>query len=386
MTLLYTENTEILLELSSNLLDPGQYSGLSESHRWRSRLNRSCLEAVLDWLHGEGMSQAQAVFSEKERLALWELFDGSAIAIANTRIIIIPSEAIDNEELRVPQEWLDLADWTGDYYLAAQVNPDEQWVRLWAWTTHNQLKTQGNYDPRDRTHSLGLEALYSDLSGLWVAQELGCTATQAQVAALPDLEAIHAENLIERLGKPEVVFPRREVPFSLWGALLQNEQWRDRLLRKRLGQPQPSQPIISLRDWWENSAIAGWQRLENSAFATPAMARRDRAVSGTMIRRLKVMTIATTPPQAVALLMSVGATEDERLGVSIRLHPQPGRDLIPPGITLELLSLSGEPFKTVTARDRDNAIQIPRFKCPPGFNFAVRVKLDGVEEVEYFRA
>jgi hypothetical protein len=385
MTLLYAEPTEVLLELSSNLLDLGQYSGLSGSRPWRSLLNRSCLAAVLDWLQAEGFSQAQAIFPGNEELGLWELLDGSAIAIANTRIILIPSEAIDNEELRVPQEWIDIADWTGDYYLAAQVNPDEQWTRLWAWTTHTQLKTQGNYDPRDRTYSLNSEALYTDMSGFWVAQELGCTATKAQVAVLPPLEAIPAENLIERLGKPEMVFPRREVPFELWGALLRQSQWRARLFRKRAGQPKRSQPITSLRAWWENTAIAGWQRLENTP-STPALGMRDRSFSGTMIRRLKVMTLATTPPQTVALLMTVGATEDERLAVAIRLHPQPGRDIIPPGITLELLSLSGEPFKTISARDRDNAIQIPRFKCPPGFSFAVCVRLDGVEEVEYFHA
>lgn len=386
MTLLFANPTEVLLELSGNLLDPEQQTGASGGYPWRRSLNQSCFEAVLAWLHAEGATNASGAFPDSVQQGLWEIIEGSAIAIANTRIILIPSEAIDDEELRVAQEWVDIAAWTGDYYIAAQVNPDTQNTRLWAWTTHYQLKTAGYYDAGDRTYSLSHEALYTDMSAFWVAQEIGCVAIQADTMALATLESRQAENLIERLGNPEVIFPRREVPFSLWGALMSESQWRDRLLQKRMGAGDIRINTANLRDWWEDRIIAGWQRLENLNFPNLALNTRDRAIAGTMIRRLKVMTLATYPPQTVALLMSVGSTEDERLSVSVRLHPEPGRDLIPAGIKLELLSLAGEPFKTVEAREQDNYIQIPRFKCPPGFNFAVRVQLGEVEELEYFNA
>ena len=35
--------------------------------------------------------------------------------------MLIPSEAIDDSELEVPQEWVDIPSWAADYYLAVQI-------------------------------------------------------------------------------------------------------------------------------------------------------------------------------------------------------------------------------------------------------------------------
>jgi hypothetical protein len=383
MTLLFAPPTELFIELPPDRRQPAQYSGYPNRDRWQANLNQRCLDAVLAWMQEEEAPEAQADPHWPDRERLHAAIAGSAIAIAGARVILIPSEALDDEELRVAQEWVDIPTWRGDYYLAVQINLDEQWARLWGWTTHYQLKTAGHYDYRDRTYSLASEALYLDLSTLWVARELSCSPTQAPVAELPTLDPVQAENAIARLSNPQLVWPRLEVPFPLWGALLADRDWRDRLLRQRLGETATAS--VQLRRWLDERAAAGWQSLE-TAFVPTAWALRDRHSPEITIRRVKAIVLDTEPPTEVMLLLSVSESDDDRFSVSIRLHPHRDCTLLPEGIALDLLSPAGESFRSVVARDRDNYIQIPRFKCPPGFNFAICVRLEDATVTEEFMA
>jgi len=74
------------------------------------------------------------------------------------------------------------------------------------------------------------------MNTLWVRYEFYPEAsTRADVSLFPELSVAQAENLIGRLGDAAVVFPRLSVPFVTWGALLENEQWRQNLYATRLG-------------------------------------------------------------------------------------------------------------------------------------------------------
>ena len=99
------------------------------------------LNAFLPWLQEE--SRASKID--------WELVNGTAITIEDSRLLLVPSEAEDLSELRVPQEWIDIPALRADYYLAVQVNVDAGYIRIWAYTTHQQLKNNGCFDPMDRT-------------------------------------------------------------------------------------------------------------------------------------------------------------------------------------------------------------------------------------------
>jgi hypothetical protein len=80
---------------------------------------------------------------------------------------------------------------------------------------------------------------------------------------LPHLELAQAENLIHRLANPTIINPRLEIPFHLWGALIEHGGWRKSLYQKRLGQPEQ----FSVLQWLNHgvSQIAqqlGWQTLD----------------------------------------------------------------------------------------------------------------------------
>jgi Protein of unknown function (DUF1822) len=240
-----------------------QSQQLHSDHPWHTYINRLCLTVVLPWLQENWDAAAKPLPSRTALPSIWEWVAGTAIALSNQRLILLPSDAIDTTELRVPQEWIDIPTWAGDYYLAVQVNPEDSWLRIWGYATHAQLKQHGNYSARDRSYALAAAHLISDVKVLPITQQL-CpdTPTRAKIPPLPALELTQATQLIDRLSQPDIAFPRREIPFALWGALLSHGGWRQRLYERRLGLPEQWSPLNWLQTGLTSMAEqVGWQAL-----------------------------------------------------------------------------------------------------------------------------
>ncbi|MBD2596038.1 DUF1822 family protein [Nostoc spongiaeforme FACHB-130] len=195
--------------------------------RFSAYTNQLSLLAVLPELEERWGMKASWINS------CWEFVNGTAIDFESTRVVLIPSEAIEQTELRIPQEWIDIPSWAGDYYLAVQVNAEDGIVRVWGYATHREIKQQGNYDQSDRTYSLDGN-LTQDMSVLWVIRQF-CpdAATKTTVEPLPTLSVAQANELLEQLSHSCLFFAKRAVEFNLWGALLEKEEWRKRLLYSR---------------------------------------------------------------------------------------------------------------------------------------------------------
>ena len=220
---------DLVLEISPTQQDMAEKENrvYSIGSRFQAFINQMSVMAILPWLNEE-MGKAAATTH------FWELVNGTAITIDQTRLVLIPSHAIDTNEIRVPMEWVDIPDWVADYYLAVQVNSEDGLIRIWGYTTHLQLKTQGSYNERDRTYCLSSNYLIHDMNVLWVSREL-CpeAATRSEVDTLLPLSVKQANNLIATLGNASTAFPRRAVDFEQWAALLENDEYRQRLIELR---------------------------------------------------------------------------------------------------------------------------------------------------------
>lgn len=228
---------QLYLEIPPSFSERLQNQPFSTSGiRWRAYLNQMSLEAFLPWLPEEQDSSARVWTHQAALPSFWEFVNGTAINCDNMRLVLMPTTAIDQRELRVPQEWVDIPSWVADYYLAVQVNPNAGWVTIWGYTTHYQLKAKGVYDAGDRTYSLDEDDLMGNLNVLWIARQL-CPEEplRAEIASIPGLPKAQADNLLERLGNPTVVFPRLTVPFQIWAGLLEHGGWRQRLYELRQG-------------------------------------------------------------------------------------------------------------------------------------------------------
>lgn len=206
----------------------------SSSTRFQGYINLLALSAFLPWL--QKAWEVQPNPNTNFNQLIWEIVNGTVITIEDKRLVLIPTSTIDTPEIRVPQEWVDISSWIGDYYLGVQVNIEQAVIKIWGYTTHLQIKQQGNYNSGDRTYSLDAQFLNRDINLLWITHQLCPTlVTKSVVDSLPDLSLAQVDDLLQTLGNPNLAFPRRAVPFSSWAALLENEACIQRLCQLRLG-------------------------------------------------------------------------------------------------------------------------------------------------------
>jgi hypothetical protein len=237
----------ISLESSTQFWQEAATTYTTAGSRWQAALDRACLKTILPWLQ-ERAPSARIWTNTASQPSFWEVVNGSAIDFNHRRLVLIPTTAIDFAELRVPQEWVDLPSWAGDYYVSIYVDPDESEIQVLGYTTHQKLKQQGQYDPLDRTYSLDTEDLIPDLNVLWLAQQLDPTEIlKAPLTPLPQMSLEQATNLLTRLGDVNLLRPRLAIPFTLWGALMEHGGWRQQLYQQRLGLPVPG----SVSEWFQ---------------------------------------------------------------------------------------------------------------------------------------
>lgn len=391
MSCTFADPKEWLLEITptiqSHLWEQSQ-GYTTPSSRWCAYINQICLYAFLNWVQTEYALQASVWESSVDVPAFWEFVNGTAILLNERRVVLIPSEAIDNRELEVPQEWVDIPSFIADFYLAVQVKPDEDWVRFWGYTTHQELKTLANYDPVDRSYCIDAEDLTKDLNAFWMAYQF-CQVEdlKAAVSTLPELSTIQAENMLQRLSSSKVIFPRLEVPFTSWGALLENKQQRQRLYQKRQGQKIQLSPAVNLSAWLQCIYEASWQPIDtflNSNTSSLAFNfRSSTSLSAANIKRGKVIDLGgEVESRKVVLVIALIPENNQQVGIRVQLHPI-DNEYLPNNIKLVLLSESAEIIKEVQARLQDNYVQL-FFKGEVGECFNIQVTLDSYQITESF--
>jgi hypothetical protein len=338
-------NTDIPLILDSHhlYLEIPQSSQVSEQNfstpgaSRRAWINQLCLQAFLPWFQEEMAPDAKVSPNIASLPSFWELFNGTPITFDNYRLILIPTLAVDGDELRVPQEWVDIPELAADYYIAVEVNPDDNLIKIFGYTTHEKLKNKGLLDNNDRNYSLESEDLIDDINVLGVAQQFNTSETlRAEISPLESIPETQAKNLLERLGNPEVKFPRLEIPFSIWGSLITQSSWRKKLYAKRQGLPVEQ----SITQWLQAgitnlSQIWGWEKKE---FVMASAGMRSSASVQGLAREL---TIADNTYELRIFPRQAG--EDIIWRFELR-NPVSGGE-IPAGFKLRLLTEDLEEFE-----------------------------------------
>ncbi|MCC5636993.1 DUF1822 family protein [Nostoc sp. CHAB 5844] len=391
MTCAFADPREWLLEISPTIqAQSWQQSQVyaTPSSRWCAYINQICLHAFLDWISTEDFARASVWYSFPGTPAFWEFVNGTAILLKGRRVVLIPSEAIDDSELEVPQEWVDIPSWAADYYLAVQVKPDGKWVRIWAYTTHKELKSLAHYDSVDRTYCIDARHLTKDLNAFSLSYQF-CTGEQmkAAVTPLPQLSTEQAENLVQRIGIASFRFSRLAVAFSTWGSLLENEQWRQRLYQQRQ-QPQSCSVQVNLSRWLEGIYDNTWEAIETFLlFNSNSLALNFRSSFGSgvgSIKRAKLIDLGMEiESQTVVLLVAFMPEDSQQFSIRVQLHPANG-EYLPVNIKLALLLESGEMIQQVQAREQDNYIQLKRFDGEVGECFSIQITFDSYQITENF--
>lgn len=388
MTFAFAEPTELLLETSPLLRSQSWQNSqiyANPSSRWCAYINQICLDVFFNWVKQEYFPDAKIWYGSTDKPSFWEFVNGTAILCGGKKIVLIPSEAIDDGELEIPQEWVDIKNWAADYFLAVQVKPNEDWIRVWGYTTHKELKSHANYDPIDRTYCLPARQITKDINAFFVTYQF-CRGEENQeaIASLPELSATQAENLLQRLGNPSATFLRLALPFTIWGALLEQEQWRQQLYDRRQGKTK-----VNLSQWLEGMFSSGWEALETffgSNGSSIALGLRNTyGLRDVAAKRAKLIDLGMQLEcKTVVLLVALIPELDRQISVRVQLHPTAGESHLPANIKLALLSESGDLLQQVQARSQDNFVQLPRFDVEQGENFCIQVGLNNFQIVENF--
>jgi hypothetical protein len=363
--------------------------------RWNAYLNCLCLNAFLDWLKEEpDLGETPKVWPSDHHLpSIWEFVNGTCLTVGELRLVLIPSDKSNLTEFRIPQEWVDIPNWVANYYLAVQINLEENWIGVWGYTTYQQIREKAKYDLMDRTYLLDEEDLIADINVMWVAREV-CSVQKPELKMLPELSSLQIEKLLKQLDHWTPDLPEN-VSEQEWMALLALDKKRQDLYQKRLAKHKGnlvaySQPLVNnLSKWFQNVFEAGWHSFDtlvSSQQNTLAVQfRSDATLNEVRVKGAKLIDLGMQLRNtAVVLLIGLTSEIDEKVSIRVQLHPANEEVYLPPDLKLLLLSGSGNILQEVQSRSHDNFIQLKKFKSPPGRNFSLQVTLGDISIKEDF--
>lgn len=361
---------EFSLEQRENAWRQAQNNPQSNAGRWRAFLNILCLNILQDWLKDDSdFEEVVLMVPTAENLAsIWEVVNGTTIRLGETRLVIIPTEESNLKEFLIPQEWVDIPSWVGDYYLPVQVNLDEGWLRVWGYTSYEKVRG-GSYDATDRTYAVEREDLIEDLALMWVAMELSANA-KPQVKALPVLYAAQAQSLLESLGKSTLYFTRLAMPFEQWGALLESDDYRKQLYERRVG------ILPALSEWFETQRKelmatlkgCGWQ-LYQEVFHRPEFA--FRAPKRQFFKRIELENESVKMP--LDLVIELERDSEDNIWVLPKLQPANGDGILPENLELIVFEEGGNALVKKQAGQAEKCLSLPEFGDFAGTKFAIQI-------------
>jgi Protein of unknown function (DUF1822) len=367
--------------------------------RNNAELNQICLQKTQAWLTEIGI-ESTPTFSPAQMDSIWDVVNGCALTIGNRRLIIIPSDKLDREELSVPQEWVDIPTWMGDYYLAVQIDLDDLTMNIWGYTSHRTLRETGTFDRIDRTYSISSDFLIGDLDILWMAQLLDLQEITT-VPLIPTLNADRSTSAIDRLSQPSPYSPRLNLDFNTWAAILSNHDLREHLHQRRLqvATLQTTTPRLSLTDWLRsefNQALEQGWHIGNAIMGGETAMMRNLAVvrggemscpqGGGFTHELdKLINLQYQLDQtSVVMLVGIKAQDDTHVTVSVQVYPVLGTPTLPPQLKLSYITEEGAELAAIISRSQDVQIQLPLFTSEIGTTFNIQLQLDGMSQIEKF--
>jgi Protein of unknown function (DUF1822) len=139
-----------------------------------------------------------------------------------------------------------------------------------------------------------------------------------------------------------------------------------------------------LSQWLQDVCEQSWLTLDR-LFPTEAELALNLRHSEVQAKRGRLIDLGMQiGAETVALLVTISPHPPNQFTVLIQLHPTSGNLYLPAEIKLILYSKAGKLLQEVTARSRDNYIQLKPFKGETGKQFSVAISLGDQQITEAF--
>ena len=350
--------------------------------KYHARLNRLSLYAFQSWLESQADEFTLPIElfpSIKELPWIWEIVNGTALNIGNTRLVIIPSDCSDTEELIVPQEWLDVPNFAGNYYLAAQVDEQKGRICVWGYISYAEVKMLGKYDDIYRNYHLEREDLHDDFEVLW----MDCQINQAVVSKPLSLPVVGTETMkraIDKIAIPNIFSPRLDLKFTDLAAILNSIKDLEKLYFKR-------NQIVSLGEWFEGIFDRVWQPSElvfpfkpvvTAKGIVPSTIQSKSECVGSKIINLK------PDNQHIALIVHQQKLNEDKTEILVRICPANESIYLPDELTLNILDEEGEIIPKLSKKSKANNWLQLKFTGNTGDLFSTSVEFGSDRAIERF--
>lgn len=312
---------------------------------------------------------------------IWNFVNGSFVTFNHKKLILIPSDVISLDEIVIPQEWVDIPNWAGDYYLPVRIDLDEKYLHIWGYVSRKTLLEKHEYNATYCNYYVDADYLINEVDLLWIACKM--FEEKGNFKPLVNLRENEAQILIKEYReemKNSPYSPRLTGDFQKWCALLNNPQWLKELI-------QEDHIIIDLGKWlddqFEQAMELGW-RLVSDLFAKPQTLNTLSAVKKS-VKRAKLINLQGEKEQkSVILVLEIKANTQGKYEVLIQVYPSRDNRYLPVNLSLTAIDLqSGVNIQTVISKQRNNLIQL-KFSCDDEDKFKVKVTLEGVSMSEDF--
>ena len=149
-----------------------------------------------------------------DRMAsIWDVVNGFSLTVDGYKLVVIPSESSDVGAFSIPQEWVDIPVWHGDYYLAVKVDLEVGELRVWGYTSHQEVKQPNKYVSDSRSYCLTESEINTNVNSLWTEIDRGVRKV-VNLVPVPELTSERARSLIEQLSTSTANEIRNSLDFS----------------------------------------------------------------------------------------------------------------------------------------------------------------------------
>jgi hypothetical protein len=328
----------------------------SEAHKWQTYLNALALLGFEEWLRERTPNKTVNRDTNLIESVCY-------LKVGEFKLCLIAAEHLLDEVVNVPQDAIEQLGLAAHFYVVLEVLEEQEQVIVRSVGCYDQLVNylrRSNLQLlRDSFYQLPLSLFDAEPNDLLVycrlleptAISLPVASTSSQVAN----EGI-TPSAPSALGVP----PVSELPTYL------------------------KETRTKLSQWLQGIFDSGWLGLDAliSPEANLALSTRNAQLG---MKRGKLIDLGMQlGNQTVALLVAIAEEPQEKLAISIQLHPTGVERYLPPLLKLTLLSKVGKTLQEVTSRVQDNYIQLKPFKGEPGKHFSIEVSIENVSLREDF--
>lgn len=308
-----------------------------ESNQWQIYLNTLALFALEKWLI-ERMPEQSISTSEQM------IENTGRLDVGKFKVRAIATDNLLDELVELPKDVLESPELTTHFYALLEVLEESEEVIFRGCLNYDQLsdyRDRLNLQPQNNFYQLPLSLFDTEPNHLLFS----CRFLEPSSISLPVVTAQTTTTLKENVRAS----------------------------------------TTKLSQWLQDVFDETWQTIDSLINPEANLAYGLRNNADEELKRAKLIDLGMQlGEQNVALLVKIKEETNEKLAVSVQLHPTGGARSLPPNLKLILLSKAGKTLQEVESRTRDNCILLRPFHGTKGKRFQIQVSLGSLSITENF--